>query len=96
MNLKERAQVFKALGHPARLAMVDKLAQGERCVCELMRMSQLSKFSGPTISQHLLVLKSAGIIADEKRGKMIFYRLAMPCVSQISLIISKFPNTYAR
>jgi DNA-binding transcriptional ArsR family regulator len=96
MNLKERAQVFKALGHPARLAMVDKLAQGERCVCELMRMSQLSKFSGPTISQHLLVLKSAGIIADEKRGKMIFYRLAMPCVSEISLTTSKFPNTYAR
>ncbi|MFN5870142.1 MAG: ArsR/SmtB family transcription factor [Akkermansiaceae bacterium] len=80
MNLKERAQIFKALGHPARLAMVDKLAKGERCVCELMMMSQLTQFSGPTISQHLLVLKNAGIISYEKRGKRIFYHLAMPCV----------------
>jgi ArsR family transcriptional regulator len=84
MQLKQRALVFKALGHPVRLAIVDKLAEGERCVCELMRMRQLSKFSGPTISQHLLVLRNAGVIADEKRGKMIFYRLAMPYVSEIS------------
>lgn len=69
--------------------MVDKLAKGERCVCELMRMSQLTKFSGPTISQHLLVLKNAGIIADEKRGKRIFYHLAMPCVPEINLTTKK-------
>jgi ArsR family transcriptional regulator len=88
MNLKDRALVFKALGHPARLAMVDKLAEGERCVCELMKMTRLSKFSGPTISQHLLVLKNAGIVTDDKRGKMIFYRLAMPCISGISRCVS--------
>lgn len=88
--------IFKALGHPARLAMVDELARGERCVCELMRMTQLTKFSGPTISQHLLVLKNAGIIADEKRGKMIFYHLAMPCVSKISLCVSERLQTEAK
>lgn len=84
MTLRQKAAVFKALGHPARLAMVERLAQGECCVSMIMQMPELPKLSGPTISQHLLVLKHAGIIADEKRGKMVFYRLLMPCVADIS------------
>lgn len=87
MNLRERAAVFKALGHPARLAVVDRLARGECCVCELLEPTEFRRLSGPTVSQHLLVLKNAGVIADEKRGKKIFYRLAMPCVSEISLCV---------
>ncbi len=67
--------------------MVERLGQGECCVCILMEMPDLPKLSGPTISQHLLVLKNAGIIADEKRGKRIFYRLLMPCVANISLCV---------
>lgn len=70
-----------------RLAMVERLAAGECCVCELMEMSGQPRLSGPTISQHLLVLKNAGIIADEKRGKRVFYRLLMPCVARISLCV---------
>lgn len=81
--------VFKALGHPARLAMVDRLAAGECCVCVLMEIPELPKLSGPTISQHLLVLKNAGIVADEKRGKKVFYRLMMPCVAEISLCVKE-------
>jgi ArsR family transcriptional regulator len=87
MDLRQRAAVFKALGHPARLAMVDRLAAGECCVCVLMEMENLPKLSGPTVSQHLIVLKNAGIVADEKRGKKVFYRLLMPCVSEISLCV---------
>ncbi len=85
MTLKQRAVVFKALGHPARLAIVDRLAAGECCVCVLREVPQLPKLSGPTVSQHLLVLKGAGIIGDEKRGKKVFYRLLMPCVAEIFL-----------
>lgn len=87
MTLRERAVVFKALGHPARLAIVERLAEGERCVCELLRPTEFRRLSGPTVSQHLLVLKSAGVIADEKRGKKIFYRLVMPCVAGIPLSV---------
>lgn len=89
MTLKQRAAVFKALGHQARLAMVDRLAMGECCVCVLMEMAELPKLSGATVSQHLLVLKNAGIIADEKRGKRVFYRLLMPCVARISLCVKE-------
>lgn len=89
MTLRQKAAVFKALGHPARLAMVERLAQGECCVSKIMQMPELPKLSGPTISQHLLVLKHAGIIADEKRGKMVFYRLLMSCVADISQCVKE-------
>lgn len=89
MNLRQRAGVFKALGHPARLAIVERLGKGECCVCELMELTGVAKLSGPTVSQHLLVLKNAGVIDDEKRGKRVFYRLRMPCVAGISLCVKE-------
>jgi len=73
-----RAKIIKALAHPARLLIVDELAErGERCVCELTEVvgSDMS-----TVSRHLAQLKEAGIIEDEKRGKMIFYRLRVKCL----------------
>jgi len=72
-----RAQVMKAMSHPTRLFMVEVLSRSQRCVCELTEMvgSDIS-----TISKHLSVLKSAGIVADEKRGTQVFYSLRIPCV----------------
>ena len=73
-----RARVLKALAHPARLLIVDELSSaGERCVCELTEMigSDMS-----TVSRHLAVLKGAGLVDDEKRGQMVFYRLRMKCI----------------
>ena len=72
-----KAQVMKALAHPTRLFMVEELSRGERCVCELRDMvgADIS-----TISKHLSLLKAAGIVADDKRGLQVFYRLKTPCV----------------
>lgn len=89
MTLRERSLVFKALGHPARLAVVERLGRGECCVCELLAGTEFRRLSAPTVSQHLLVLKNAGVISDEKRGKKIFYQLRMPCVAGISLCVGK-------
>lgn len=75
--LERRAAIFKALGHADRLRMLEDIADGERCVCELVE-SVGSSWS--TVSRHLLVLKEAGLVADEKRGLQVFYRLALPCV----------------
>jgi ArsR family transcriptional regulator len=72
-----QARVLKALAHPARLLMVEELARGERCVCEL---TALVGSEMPTVSRHLSVLKTAGIVADDKRGPQVFYRLRTPCV----------------
>ena len=72
-----RAAVMKALAHPTRLFIVDELGGGERCVCELTAMIGADV---STVSRHLSVLKSAGIVADEKRGTQVFYSLRVPCV----------------
>ena len=74
---EERAAILKALAHPTRLFLVDELGKGERCVCELTAMvgADIS-----TVSKHLAVLKSAGIVRDEKRGLQVFYSLRTPCV----------------
>jgi ArsR family transcriptional regulator len=74
-----RAKIIKALAHPARLMIVDELSQhGERCVCEL---TELVGSDMSTVSRHLAQLKQAGLLEDEKRGKMIFYRLRVKCLS---------------
>jgi ArsR family transcriptional regulator len=73
-----RAKIIKALAHPARLLIVDELAEhGERCVCELTEIvgSDMS-----TVSRHLAQLKEAGIVEMDKRGQMVFYRLKVKCL----------------
>lgn len=72
--------MFKALGHPSRLLMVDVLSSGERCVSELTRMVGSD---ASTVSNHLSVLRNVGLVIDEKRGQQVFYRLGAPCVNKV-------------
>jgi ArsR family transcriptional regulator len=69
--------VYKALGHPTRLTIVEELSRGERCVCEL---TALIGADISTVSKHLTVLKQVGLVDDSKRGAQVFYRLLVPCV----------------
>ena len=77
-QVAQRAAVFKALGHPARLQIAAELASGERCVCDLVELVGLG---WSAVSRHLAVLKAAGVLDDEKRGMQVYYRLALPCVT---------------
>ena len=72
-----RAKIIKAMAHPSRLFIIEELSKHECCVNELTKMIG-SDFS--TVSKHLSVLKNAGLVIDEKRGKSIFYRLRVPCI----------------
>lgn len=76
-RLEARANFIKALAHPTRLFIVEELSRQERCVCELTAMigADIS-----TVSKHLSILKTAGIIQDDKRGAQVFYNLKTPCV----------------
>jgi len=76
---RHTAGVFKAVGHPARVRMLRALADGERCVCDLVEVSGLG---WSTVSRHLAVMKAAGVVSDEKRGKQVIYRLELPCVGR--------------
>lgn len=74
---QRKAEVIKAMSHPSRLAIIDALAEGERCVCELQRVvgSDIS-----TVSKHLALMKRAGLVSDRKEGLQVFYRLRVPCI----------------
>ena len=88
-----KARIMKAMSHPTRLFMVDKLSNGERCVCELTKMvgDDIS-----TISKHLSVLKGAGIVSDEKRGTQVFYSLRVPCVLNFFSCVESVLKTNAK
>lgn len=76
-----RAKIMKSLAHPARLLIVDELAKhGEQCVCDL---TELVGTDMSTVSRHLAQLREAGIIEDEKRGQMVFYRLKVKCLTSL-------------
>jgi ArsR family transcriptional regulator len=85
-SIKRQAEIFKALGHPARLAIVQSLADGERCVCEIHAEHDRDL---STTSRHLAVLVTAGILASDRRSNKIFYRLTMPCVVEMCHCIGK-------
>ncbi len=76
-RFEARATVIKAMAHPTRLFIVDELSRKERCVCELTKMIGADM---STVSKHLSILKSAGIVENEKRGSQIYYRLRMRCI----------------
>lgn len=65
-------RLLKALSDDHRLQMVLLLSRGEVCVCHLAERLGLSQ---PNASQHLMVLKNAGIVESERRGNWIYYRL---------------------
>ncbi len=71
-------RVFRALGHDARLQIAQALAHSDACVHELR---ELVGSSWSTVSEHLAVLRDAGIVASTKQGNRVVYRLALPCVA---------------
>ena len=77
-HYQRRAAVLKALAHPVRLFIVDRLESRPHCVCEFTALVGLDQ---STVSKHLSVLRSAGIVGDEKRGREIWYSLTIPCVA---------------
>ena len=65
-------QAAKAVAHPARLRLLAMLRDGPLCVCQMTAVLQLAT---STVSGHLLELKRGGLVAEEKRGKWVAYRL---------------------
>jgi ArsR family transcriptional regulator len=73
MNFEEmEVKIFKALAHPIRLKIVKKLSEGTLCVCEL---NNDVEFSQSNLSQHLRILKDAGIVTYERDGTRILYSI---------------------
>ena len=67
-----QAEVLKTLANPRRLAILHRLAQGP---CEVGRLAEDLDLTQPNVSQHLAVLRSAGIVEADRDGREVRYRL---------------------
>ncbi|MFH1146137.1 MAG: metalloregulator ArsR/SmtB family transcription factor [Pseudomonadota bacterium] len=76
-RLDARARIVKAMGHPTRLFILEELGKGDRCVNELTEMIGADV---STVSKHLSLLKTAGIVQDRKKGSQVYYGLRVPCI----------------
>jgi ArsR family transcriptional regulator len=76
-----RAHMFKALAHPLRIFMLEKLKERPWCVCKLAEELGMHK---STVSKYLTQLKEAGLVDDQKEGTLVKYHLTAPCVLDLA------------
>ena len=83
----ELAGMLKALSDPVRLRLLSVIASrsgGEACVCDVSAGIDLSQ---PTISHHLKVLRTAGLLGSERRGSWVYYRVIPEALQRLSLVL---------
>jgi DNA-binding transcriptional ArsR family regulator len=84
LAIDRTARVLKALGHPSRLRLVRLLISDP---CSVNRLTELLAISQSSVSQHLAVLKNAGILEPGRQGSTTCYRLALPAVARLLEIL---------
>ena len=86
MKLYEmKAALIQAIAHPIRLAVVDYLADGEQCVCDIAVHVGAKRSN---VSRHLAVMLRAGVVDCRKDGLRVLYSLRTPCVSGFLTCVS--------
>jgi len=71
---------FSALGDPARLAILERLGDGDRCLCE---MQDDLGMAPNLLSYHMRVLREAGLVSGERRGRRVDYRIEPKGVARL-------------
>ena len=82
--------VLRALAEPLRLRMLSFIATeptGEACVCDIATVADVAQ---PTVSHHLKVLKSVGVLVSERRGTWVYYRIAPNLRGAVSTLLDAF------
>ena len=72
-----KAEMFKALGHPVRIRILELLREGEQSVSSL---SEAMEVEMSTVSQHLAILRGRGLVSGRKEGTTVFYTVVDPQV----------------
>lgn len=90
---KRQAEIAKAVAHPLRIAVIDFLKDGERCVCDIAERVGSERSN---ISRHLAVMVHAGVLTCRKDGLRVFYSLKTPCVAQWLSCITRVVKQQAR
>ena len=90
MDIEEMARLHKALSAPVRLQILALLSERPLCVNAITRSVDISQ---PAVSQHLAVLKQAGLVAGEKQGYMVHYSLNRTRLDQFRAAVTAFPGS---
>lgn len=70
-----KAEIFKSLGHPTRVQILELLQDSERCVCEIFEELEMEQSN---VSQHLGILKNQDLVTSRKEGTKVIYGLKYP------------------
>ena len=85
---------FKALGHPVRLGIALRLAgEPDTCACDFADVFGVSQ---PTVSQHLKVLRDAGLVRTRRRGTQICYSLEPGAIRELGEVLAALAPQPAR
>ena len=76
---ERQAAIAGAVAHPLRVAVIDFLKDGEKCVCEIAEHLGSERSN---VSRHLAVMVHAGVLSCRKDGLKVFYSLRTPCVAE--------------
>jgi ArsR family transcriptional regulator len=83
-SLEHAARWFHALADETRLRIVDRLSEGEQCVCDLTDVLGTGQ---SLLSFHLKTLKDAGILRDRREGRWVYYSLNPEAIAEIEDLI---------
>lgn len=72
-----KAEIIQAAAHPIRLAVIEYLGQGERCVCDIVTHVEAQRSN---VSRHLALMLKAGLLESRKEGLNVYYQLRTPCI----------------
>lgn len=85
-DLKRTARWFHALSDETRLQIIERLSDGEQCVCDLTDMLATTQ---SLLSFHLKTLKEAGFLTDRREGRWVYYSLNPEAIEDLERFIGK-------
>lgn len=85
-DLSRAVELFHALSDETRLAIVQRLRQGEHCVCDL---TDLLDAAQSRLSFHLKVLRDAGLVTDRKEGRWVHYSLNREAFQELQELLGE-------
>ena len=88
-----KADIFQALAHPTRIAIIELLANGELSAGELMSKLGMEQAN---VSQHLSVLRAKSIVANRKAGNQVFYSVRDPIIIEVLALMRRYFQSYLK
>lgn len=85
-NLEQALRLFRALGDETRLRLIDRLREGEQCVCDLTDDLETGQ---SRLSFHLKTLKDAGVVTDRRDGRWVYYALRPEVFEALETIVGE-------